>query len=214
MTRFAPRSARVTQLLRSTARAFGALAATLTLLLSTASCGGTEARPTGPTGDVHAPHRLYPLGLGYVWSYKIDTGTNLDSLVVMRVVRADDSHFEVSPGGGGSPSVYDRSPEGLFRPGSGTWLLRAPITLGATWPSTTGMTATVTSVTARESTGAGDFEGCVEVTETGGEAGRVTRTVYCPDVGPVLIDTSMEMTVTQSSLHVIAKLQGFSFGGD
>jgi hypothetical protein len=184
------------------------------LVLALASCGGAQTGPARPTGDVHAPNRLYPLGLGYVWSYKIDTGTNLDSLVVMRVMRADDGHFEVSPGGGGTPSIYERRPEGLFRPGSGTWLLRAPITLGATWPSTSGMTATVTSVTARASTGAGDFENCVEVSEAGGEAGRLTRTVYCTDVGPVLIDTSLEMTVRETALHVIAKLQGFSFGGD
>lgn len=184
------------------------------LVLSFVSCGGTQSGLARPTGDVHAPSRLYPLGLGYVWSYKIDTGTNLDSLVVMRVVRAEGVHFEVSPGGGGSPSIYERRPDGLFRPGSSTWLLHAPIVLGATWPSTSGMTATVTSVTARASTGAGDFDHCVEVTEAGGEAGRVTRTVYCPDVGPVLIDTSVALTVRETALHVIAKLQGFSFGED
>ena len=186
----------------------------LSLALPLASCGGAQTGVAGPTGDVHAPSRLYPLGLGYVWSYKIDTGTNLDSLVVMRVMRADGGHFEVSPGGGGSSNVYERSAEGIFRPGSSTWLLQAPIRLGATWPSTSGMTATVTSVTARASTGAGEFRDCVEVTETGGEAGRVTRTIYCTDVGPVLIDTSLEMTVRESTLHVIAKLQGFSFGGE
>lgn len=195
-------------------RTVSRLALLASLTLSMVSCGGTQADAARPTGDVHAPSRLYPLGLGYVWSYKIDTGTNLDSLVVMRVVRADGDHFEVSPGGGGSPSIYERRDGGLFRPGSGTWLLQAPIHLGATWPSTSGMTATVTSVTARASTGAGDFQNCVEVTEAGGEAGRMTRTVYCTDVGPVLIDTSLEMTVRESSLHVIAKLQGFSFGGE
>lgn len=186
----------------------------VSLLFALVSCAGAQTGDTRPTGDVHAPSRLYPLGLGYVWSYKIDTGTGLDSLVVMRVVRAEGSHFEVSPGGGGSPNVYDRVPEGIFRPGSGTWLLHAPITLGAAWPSTSGMTATVTSVTAQVSTGAGDFRDCVEITEAGGEAGRMTRTVYCPDVGPVLIDTSLEMIVRETALHVIAKLQGLSFGGE
>ncbi len=42
----------------------------------------------------------------------------------------------------------------------------------------------------------------------------MTRTVYCTDVGPVLIDTSLEMSLTQTSLHVIGRLQGFSRGGD
>ena len=190
------------------------LALLAALALMVASCGGAQTGAARPTGDVHAPNRLYPLGAGYVWSYKIDTGTTMDSLVVMRVVRADGSHFEVSPGGGGSPSIYDRRPEGLFRPGSSTWLLRAPIEVGATWPSTSGMTETVTSVTARAATGAGDFEDCVEVTEAGGEAGRVTRTVYCTDVGPVLIDTSVALSVRETALHVVAKLQGFSFGGE
>ncbi len=190
------------------------LALLAALALMVASCGGAQTGAARPTGDVRAPSRLYPLGAGYVWSYKIDTGTTMDSLVVMRVVRADGSHFEVSPGGGGSPSIYDRRPEGLFRPGSSTWLLRAPIEVGATWPSTSGMTATVTSVTARAATGAGDFEDCVEVTEAGGEAGRVTRTVYCTDVGPVLIDTSVALSVRETALHVVAKLQGFSFGGE
>lgn len=186
----------------------------LFVALALASCGGTGTGVAPPTGDLLSPRRLYPLGLDYVWSYKIDTGTNLDTLVVMRVVRAEGQHFELSPGGGGDVSTYELRDEGLFRPGSGTWLLRAPITLGATWPSTSGMMATVTSVTARPSTGAGDFHDCVEVTETGGEAGRTTRTVYCTDIGPVLIDTSLEMAVRESSLHVIAKLQGYSFGAD
>ncbi len=190
------------------------LAPLAVLVFLLAACGGASPGAARPTGDVRAPRRLYPLGLGHVWSYKIDTGTSLDSLVVMRVVRADGTHVEVSPGGGGSPTVYDLRPEGIFRPGNGTWLLRAPLEPGASWPSTGGMTATVTSVEARASTGAGDFEGCVEITEEGGDAGRAIRTVYCPDVGPVLIDTSMALDLREAPLRVVARLQGFALGGE
>jgi hypothetical protein len=190
---------------------FALLAAFVSVL---AGCGGAPPGPGRPTGDVRAPRRLYPLGEGNVWSYKVDTGTNLDSLVVMRVVRAENGHFEVSPGGGGSPNVYEQRPEGLFRPGNGTWLLRAPLTQGASWPSASGMTATVTSIEARASTGAGEFTGCVEITEEGGDAGRTIRTVYCPDVGPVLIDTSMTLTTSETPVRVVARLQGYAFGGE
>ena len=178
------------------------------------ACGGAPPSTARPDPDARTPRRLYPLGEGNVWSYKIDTGTNLDSLVVMRVVRAENGHFEVSPGGGGSPSVYELRSEGLYRPGNGTWLLRAPLEAGASWPSTSGMTATVTSVDARASTGAGDFAGCVEVTEEGGASGRTIRTVYCPDVGPVLIDTSMALTTRDAPVRVVARLQGFALGGE
>ena len=187
------------------------LAALLTLLVA---CGGAAPSAARPDPDARTPRRLYPLGEGNVWSYKIDTGTNLDSLVVMRVVRAENGHFEVSPGGGGSPSVYELRPEGLYRPGNGTWLLRAPLAVGESWPSTAGMTATVTSIDARAATGAGDYTGCVEITEEGGASGRTIRTVYCPDVGPVLIDTSMALTTSEVPVRVVARLQGFALGGE
>jgi hypothetical protein len=190
---------------------FALHAALLALLVA---CGGAPPSAARPDPDARTPRRLYPLREGNVWSYKVDTGTNLDSLVVMRVVRAENGHFEVSPGGGGSPNVYELRPEGLFRPGNGTWLLRAPLEAGASWPSASGMTATVTSIAARAATGAGEFTDCVEITEEGGDGGRTIRTVYCPDVGPVLIDTSMALTTSETPMRVVARLQGYAFGGE
>jgi hypothetical protein len=171
-------------------------------------CGGAEVRDDARAADAHTPSRLYPLGPGYSWSYLIDTGTGVSTLAVVRVTRVDGERYELSSGG--APNLYERRPEGLFRPGNGTWLLRAPLRLGATWPSSSGRMATVTDVRARAETGAGTFQDCVEVTETGGDDHRTIRTVYCPDVGPVIIDTSVALT-TADPVHVVARLQGYAF---
>jgi hypothetical protein len=178
------------------------------LVFGLSGCGGADVRDGGRGSDAHTPERLYPLGAGYSWSYLIDTGTGVSTLAVVRVTRVDGARYELSSGG--EPNFYERRPEGLFRPGNGTWLLRAPLRAGASWPSSGGMTATVTDVRARAETGAGTFRDCVEIMESGGESGRTIRTVYCPDVGPVLIDTSMALT-TAEPVHVVARLQGYAF---
>lgn len=188
---------------RTTTRALS-----LVMLLLAVGCGGGSPPATTRVDDPLAPARLYPLGRGFVWSYDVDTGTELSTLAISRVVRAEGDRFDVSSGG--DPIAYERRPEGIFRPNDQVWLLKGPIRVGAEWTAAGGRQARVTSVSERLSTPAGDFSGCVEVRETGGADGREVATTYCPDVGPVMVDASMRSELTGATARVVARLRGYS----
>ncbi len=179
------------------------------LALLSMGCGASQ---TGPREDSDRlnPARLYPLHLDNVWSYDIDTGTGDPPVLgITRVVAARDPLFEVSANRS-DPVVYEVRPEGIYKPGSGTWLLRAPIRVGSEWPTTSGMTARVESITESVETPAGNFENCVRVEESGGEVRRRIRTVYCTDVGPVLVRSAMQAQLTGMTANVTALLRGHS----
>jgi len=183
----------------------------LVLLVVVASaCGaaGGAARPSGPVTD---PRVLYPLGQGYVWNYNIDTGTGLPTLANIRVVRETGDTFAVAPLHG-EETVYQVTAAGIFRPQAGVFLLKGPVRLGGEWESTQGRTARVTSVTATVSTNEGELDRCVEVTESGGDSGLTIRTVYCPNVGPALIETTQQLTLSPQPVRVRAVMLGHSFG--
>ena len=69
---------------------------------------------------------------------------------------------------------------------TGGYLLKAPLASGATWAGPAGRIQ-VTGVDQTISVLAGQFVGCIETTETGGQgpSHRSIVTTYCPDVGIV-----------------------------
>ncbi len=186
----------------------GVLAA-LSLCLAAAACGGAQSKPTaqGPL-DIH---RLYPLRPGSVWTYDVDTGQGLPTLAITRVLSSDGTHVEVSSGA--APIPYEIRPEGLYRSDRGAYVLKGPIRKGATWDAGAGAEAEVTDTEKEVTTPAGDFRQCVEIRETGGSGGKVVRTVFCPDVGPVEVDSSMQMELSGQAARVSAKLRGYDFSG-
>lgn len=194
-----------------TYRALSILASVL-LLTFAAACGGAPATGAAAKRDPLAPTTLYPLVAGAAWSYDVDTGQELPTLAITKVTNILGSRVEVSSGS--EPVAYEVSEEGIFRPGSKTWLLKAPIAVGANWPSSSGMTATVTSITEVVDVPAGHFTACVRVEERGGDRGQVVTTVYCPEVGPVALDSQMNLTVAAENAHVAAKLRGYTLSAN
>ena len=61
-------------------------------------------------------------------------------------------------------------------------------------------------------TGAGRFSGCVRVVEEGAPSGAVVRTTYCPDVGPVEVES--RIVLDHGAVQVIARLRGYRIGGE
>ncbi len=177
------------------------------LLLLAAACGGTQTTEEGPREDLHAPDNLYPLGEGYVWSYQVDNGIE-QVLGVAQVTAVIGPRVEVSALGG-EPFVYERRlPEGIYRPASSTWLLKAPIVVGAEWPAPSGRTAHVASVSQHIEVPAGAFDDCVRIEEDGGEDQKTVKTIYCPGIGPVYVETSMALTMTEQPPRIIGRLMG------
>ncbi|MBW2460355.1 MAG: hypothetical protein JRH11_01830 [Deltaproteobacteria bacterium] len=170
------------------------------------ACGAAQDTTEGPRADIHAPDHLYPLGIDYVWSYQVDNGIE-DVLGVARVIAVIGPRIEISALGG-EPFVYERREGGIYRPASSTWLLKAPITVGAEWEAPSGRTARVTSVSARIEVPAGEFEDCVRIEEDGGDDQKTVKTVYCPGIGPVYVETSMQLTLTEQPPRIIGRLMG------
>jgi hypothetical protein len=190
-----------------------ALLLCLSIAMSAAAgCGGADVERGQTEEERLAPLNLYPLREGHVWSYNVDTGTDLPTLTITRVVAHIGSRVEVSSGG--DAVVYELRPDGIFRPMSETWLLKAPVREGATWPSAQGMVARVASTTESVETPSGSYTDCVRVEEQGGEADRLVNTVYCPGIGPVLVASRMQLTLTEEPVEVTARLLGYAFDAE
>ena len=180
------------------------------LLLVLSGCGAAQAPASGGIGDPLDPANLYPLQEGNVWAYDVNTGLEGDLPVLgqTRVVSAEGNVFSVSTNRS-EPVLYERRPDGIFRTQSGTWLLRGPIRVGASWEASAGLQASVVSVSESVETASGAYEGCVRVEESSEQEARSTSTVYCPGVGPVLVESVMESRLTRGAVRVTATLRGY-----
>ena len=188
----------------------------LSLVLVLAGCGGAQVRVAEPTVDTSDPAQLYPMGEGFIWTYDIDTQTEMATLGIYRVTRMSGDEVAIRPDGG-DEVVYVRTPEGIVRQATGRFVLRGPLREGAEWPASADGTrmARVTSMHATADVGAGHYEDCVEVSEAGGDAGLTVRTVYCAGVGPVIVETHQELiTSMEGGITVTATLRGFQQGED
>lgn len=175
-------------------------------LLFLAACGGA---PTTQEREPVTAARLYPLEPGLVWSYNVDTGLgDPPTLAISQVVGAEGDRFEIQ-NNRSEAVIYERRPEGIWRAASGTWLLRDPIEVGAEWEGPGGRTVRITSIDETVETPNQRFEGCVRVEEAGGADGRRIRTVYCPDVGPVLVESMMQAQLSGREAAVRAVLLGY-----
>lgn len=155
--------------------------------------------------------RLYPLRQGSVWTYDIETGEGVPVLAITRVLSSTPERIEVSSGS--DPLLYQQRPDGLYRQDVGSYVLRAPVQKGTSWEQAGGARAEITDVDKSVSTVAGDFRGCVEVLEQGGPGNKHVRTVFCPDVGPVEIESSLAISLTGKTTRVVARLRGYDFSG-
>ena len=139
--------------------------------------------------------------------WQVEDGEGLRALAQSRVVARDGIRAVVEQNGG-QRLVYQVRPGGIFRPDLGVWLLKAPLRAGASWPSASGRTARIVATDAAVEVPAGRFTGCLRVEEAGGRDGRRIVTVYCPDVGPVLVETSIGLPAAGRQVRVTARLLG------
>lgn len=192
------------------------------LALSFAACGPATPEIAEPDIDRLAPSTLYPMNDGAQWVYDVDTGGGEPpTLGIFEVIGATGSERQIANNRGmnaqgqvthGEPNTYRVSADGIQHIGGG-WVLRAPVADGAEWDAMGGRTARVTDLDATVEVFAGTYEHCVTVEETGGEDGRVVRTTYCPQVGPVVISSSMETELTMRSVSTEARLRSYDPGG-
>jgi hypothetical protein len=93
------------------------------------------------------------------------------------------------------------------------YTLKLPLAVGTRWDAGQGGFAEITAVGQHASTLAGEFGDCLEVRETDPAAQKVVRTVFCPDVGPVEVESTIVLQVSARGARVLAKLRGYDFSG-
>lgn len=181
----------------------------LVLLVLLTACGGAQPTVAEPTLPKHHPWRLFPMLADSAWAYDVDTGDGDNVLAVTRVVSVTGHQVEVATGNDVA-TRYELREDGIVRVSSGAYLIRQPIQTGASWPSGGDKIATISAINVAIQTPSGSYNDCVAIDEVGSESGLNIRTVYCPDVGPVEVQSHMQLR--GQDVRVVARLRGAQVG--
>ena len=189
------------------------------LVVAGCATGGRGASAHVPrTGLTAADY--YPLAEGWKWAYDLEKdGEKI--LGIYRVAeRTADGATIVA---GDERLTYAIRPDGIAQmdvngvgEGVGDYVLKDPLAKGATWP-VSGGTARVVSTTEEVTVDAGHFYDCAIVEVTRADPPRLARTIFAPDVGPVVIEVQVQqggkyVTTTRARLRSATKPGDDPFG--
>jgi hypothetical protein len=166
-------------------RALSVVAAAALLLEACAAPRAPAAAPREAERSAPAPgdvERYMPLRDGFVLSYLVSVpGSPERDQVIFQVERRSQAHANLRSGDSIKQLLV--TAEGIRLITGGT-LLQAPLALGSEWVGPSGRVR-VTALDRHVEVAAGQFTGCLETTETGGQglSERSIVTTYCPDVG-------------------------------
>lgn len=175
------------------------------LLAMAVGCGGAPTRPTGRTGPLRA-RDLYPMGEGYIWTHDVDTETGISTLSITRVTEAAPPRFVVQADGSRDRHVYELRDQGIWNVDQDAWLIREPLAVGESWPAGPSRTARITAVGQTVDVPAGHFEDCVEITVENAQTEGRSRTVYCPDQGPAIVEYHQDL-MTSGGITIHGELR-------
>jgi hypothetical protein len=141
----------------------------------------------------------FPVARGWKWAYDLEKdGQKI--LAIYSVVERTPEGATIATGD--ERLSYAVSAQGFAQMdarGVGDFVLKNPIAKDATWP-VTGGTARIVSTTEEVTVDAGHFYDCAVVEVTRSDPPRLARTVFAPDVGPIVI----EVQVQQGGKYVVA----------
>jgi len=176
-----------------------------TLWLSAALAACSPSAPSPPRAAPPPPPAAYgvkrylPLEDATVYSYQVQSDQSAaPGLMVVQVRRIDATHAELRIAG--RARRLELTPQGA-RLDEGGWLLKAPLTAGATFPGLSGQVS-ITSADRAITVPAGHFEHCVETEE---RSGVRTRTVFCPDIG--ITELEVESLGEEDQRHELVRLK-------
>jgi hypothetical protein len=155
-----------------------------------AACGG-ESRARRDGDEPLTARRLYPIAVGNAWSYDVESASpDAPTLLVNRVAALEGGRVTMETGQ--QPIVYELRGDGIYWPAKNGYLLRDPISEGASWELGSGSHVEIVS-TSKTCRAAGEtFRRCVEVLLTSDE--QRVRTLYVPRVGPVAIEAELRLS--------------------
>jgi|GEM_PF-1721742 len=147
---------------------------------------GVGCSASGRTASPQSPTKLTPLYASELLPLENNTVLEFDTAIegngekgrlVMQVRRPHDNRIELDVAG--KIRRLEAKAEGVSI-ATGGWLLKQPITVGATFQGLSGR-VTVVGIDRTLDVPAGHFTKCVETEEV--TSATVTRTVFCPGVG-------------------------------
>ena len=182
----------------------------LIFALAVLGCGGSSEAKTPHASKYHGVLTYYPFENGMQWSYMVYGPPGAPGLLKVDKVVAFDGKTAVVQSGDSS-LTYRVAEEAIYREPSHVPLLKYPVKLGDKWPGAKGSNVEVTKIDQKVTVDAGTFEGCVETTETvGGDAAGILRTLFCPDVGPVVVEIhELNAPPGEMAAHLTGKLRAF-----
>jgi hypothetical protein len=180
--------------------------------LAAAGCatGGAASAHVPRTGLTAADY--YPLAEGWKWAYDLERDGQKLLAIYSVMERTTDGATILA---GTEKLSYAVTPEGVAQMdsrGVGDFIIKNPLSKGATWP-VAGGTARVVSTTDELTVDAGHFYDCAVVEVTREDPPRLARTIFAPDVGPI----SIEVQVQENGKYVVttrALLRSLTKPGD
>lgn len=160
------------------------------LIMAAAGCAAIEIERAESAPKRSLIELYFPSSEGSVWSYDVDTGEALKSLVITRVVMRQGSHVAIN-NSGAEPIFYELREEGIFHLASGSYLLKLPFEVGESWRSRDGI-ARIVRVNERVEIDDARYAPCVIVEESRAGSGARVETSYCEGIGVTRIETSLE----------------------
>ena len=189
-------------------RSFVAGVALASLASGCATSGGVPAGIM-PRANLTAAD-YYPLASGWKWAYDVEKdGTNILATYVVIEHSGDTAMVQA----GDERLAYAVTPEGVAQKEGdrvGDYVIRNPVKLGAEWPVDGGR-ARIASVTSDFKLDSGEhYLGCAVVEVTRTDPVRVTRTMFAPDLGPVMLEMQVQdgqkfVTVTRARLRAVTR---------
>jgi hypothetical protein len=179
------------------------------VLVAAAGCAtsGTGVKRVPRTGLKAADY--YPLAEGWKWAYDLEQdGEKILAIYAVTESRPEGATITTGP----EQLHYAVTPDGIAQSdasGVGDFVLKNPLTKGATWPVASG-TATVISTTEEITLDAGQFYDCTLVEVVRADPPRIVRTLFAPDIGPVTIEFQVQeggkyVTKTRARLRSVTK---------
>jgi hypothetical protein len=158
----------------------------------------------------------FPLAQGWKWAYDLEhDGQKVLGIYSVEERTADGATILT----GAERLSYAVTAEGMAQRdggGVGDFVLKNPVVKDATWP-VSGGTARIVSTTDEVTVGAGHFYDCAVVEVTRANPPRLARTVFAPDVGPIVIEVQVQqggqyVTMTRATLRSATKPGEDPFG--
>jgi hypothetical protein len=170
--------------------------------LALSLCAGCA---TNDTAVKHVPRTglqaadYFPVARGWKWAYDLERDGQKILAIYSVIERTADGATIAT---GDERLTYAVSPQGLAQmdaSGVGDFVIKNPVAKDATW-TVAGGTARVVSTSEEVTVDAGHFYDCAVVEVTRANPPRIARTIFAPDVGPIVI----EVQVQQDGKYVVA----------